>query len=33
MNKDVKLGVGKKLLIKFGHYYEPSSGVLAQGNK
>ncbi|MEY4541508.1 MAG: hypothetical protein RLZZ306_3265, partial [Bacteroidota bacterium] len=33
MNKDVKLGIGKKLLIKFGHYYEPSSGVLAQGNK
>jgi membrane-bound lytic murein transglycosylase D len=33
MNKDVKLGIGKKLLIKFGHYYEPSSGTLAQGNK
>ena len=33
MNKDVKLGIGKKLLIKFGHYYEPSYGVLAQGNK
>jgi membrane-bound lytic murein transglycosylase D len=33
MNKEVKLGVGKKLLIKFGHYYEPSSGVLAQGDK
>ena len=31
MNKDVKLGVGKKLFIKFGHYYEPSAGVLAQG--
>ena len=33
MNKDIRLGIGKKLLIKFGHYYEPSSGVLAQGNK
>ena len=31
MSKDVKLGIGRKLLIKFGHYYEPSSGVLAQG--
>ncbi|MCU0467117.1 MAG: LysM peptidoglycan-binding domain-containing protein [Arcicella sp.] len=30
MNKDVKLGVGKKLLIKFGHYYD---GVLAQSAK
>ena len=33
MNKDVKLGIGKKLLIKFGHYYEPTSGTLAQGTK
>ncbi len=33
MNKDVKLGVGKKLLIKFGHYYEPNATALAQGNK
>lgn len=33
MNKDVKLVIGKKLLIKFGHYYEPSAGILAQGNR
>jgi LysM repeat protein len=33
MTKEAKLGVGKKLLIKFGHYYEPNTSVLAQGNK
>lgn len=31
MNKDFKLVVGKKLLIKSGHYYEPSVGSLVQG--
>jgi membrane-bound lytic murein transglycosylase D len=33
MTKEVKLGVGKKLLIKFGHYYEPNATAFAQGNK
>jgi membrane-bound lytic murein transglycosylase D len=33
MNKEVKLGVGKKLLIKFGHYYESNATAFAQGNK
>lgn len=33
LNKDARLGIGKKLLIKFGHYYEPSYGILAQGNE
>jgi membrane-bound lytic murein transglycosylase D len=33
LTKEVKLGVGKKLLIKFGHYYMPNNGMLAQGNK
>ena len=33
MNKDVKLGVGKKLFIKFGHYYDPPARILAQDIK
>lgn len=33
MNKDVKLEIGKKLFIKFGHYYAPLAGGLAQGAK
>ena len=31
MNKDVKLGIGKKLFIKFGHYYDSPARILAQG--
>lgn len=30
MNEDLKLGVDKKLFIQFGHYYNPSAGILAQ---
>ena len=33
LTKEVKLGIGKKLLIKFGHYYMPNNSMLAQGNK
>jgi membrane-bound lytic murein transglycosylase D len=33
LTKENKLGIGKKLLIKFGHYYMPNNGMLAQGNK
>ena len=31
LTKENKLGVGKKLLIKFGHYYMPNNSMLAQG--
>lgn len=33
LSKDIVLGIGKKLVIKFGHYFEPASSVLAQGSK
>ena len=33
LTKKNKLGIGKKLLIKFGHYYIPNNSMLAQGNK
>jgi membrane-bound lytic murein transglycosylase D len=33
LTKENKLGIGKKLIIKFGHYYIPNNGMLAQGNK
>jgi membrane-bound lytic murein transglycosylase D len=33
LTKENKLGIGKKLLIKFGHYYIPNNRMLAQGNK
>ena len=33
LTKETKLGIGKKLLIKFGHYYMPNNSMLAQGNK
>jgi membrane-bound lytic murein transglycosylase D len=33
LTRENKLGIGKKLLIKFGHYYIPNNGMLAQGNK
>jgi hypothetical protein len=33
LKKEVKLGVGKKLLIKLGHYYIPNNSVLAQSLK
>lgn len=32
-NRDVMLGIGKKLIIKSGYYNETSSGVLAHGIK
>jgi membrane-bound lytic murein transglycosylase D len=32
-NRDVMLGIGKKLIIKSGYYNETSSGVLAHGTK
>ena len=31
MNKDVKLEIGRKLFIKFGHYYDSPARILAQG--
>jgi membrane-bound lytic murein transglycosylase D len=33
LTKENKLGVGKKLIIKFGHYYIPNNSVLAQSLK
>ena len=33
LTKESKLGIGKKLFIKFGHYYMPNNNMLAQGNK
>lgn len=33
LTKENKLGIGKKLIIKFGHYYVPNNVMLAQGSK
>ena len=33
LTRENKLGIGKKLLIKLGHYYMSNNSMLAQGNK